>query len=1372
MTDGRALQDGARPARALARMADGGDRLGMVIGVLPPCGARRMRRARAVLFAGVSLAALALSGGQARAQIVENWLAAPVDGDYNNGANWVSGNAPVGPQIAAFGASNRQVVDITASVRPYSISVLSGDYVFNIGNGVTTAFFVEAITVQGGSATVNNATGATISLDGSAFFSGAVTINNSAGAVISLVSATGLGSTVIANAGQITLGSGSPTLSDSRITTSEGGAITLTGFGRGGNAVLSFTGNGRLDISGLSTFSAGTTIASLNSASASSQVILGAKDLSIGATNADSTYAGVISGTGGSLTKTGTGTLTLSGVNSYTGGTTISAGTLVATRAGALGTGDITLNGGTLSNTASVTLTNDLSAAAGTTSTIVAADGTTLTFAPVTYRNAAGSSLRLGAAGSTGTISFSPANGNLDATAGPTEILGGVVRTGGVNSALSSNIDLTIAAGATLEIDGFGQVRTLTGAGDIRSTTNGRLDVASGGTFSGRIGTAGADALRLEYLGTGTLTLTERNLYAGGTLIRFGTLVAGAESLGTGDISFGSFGGPFVRRLVTSGTLSGRAITVDGSATVVLAASAGTTARLQLTNFTTNQSGRLEFGQAGVAGTVEFQATTVSVLDPARTLVFAGGTTRDAGGLGRLINGLASTTVDAGATLAFGTGGDASVTKAIVNNGALVIDRGDAMSFSGVISGTGSLAQAGAGVTTLSGANSYRGATTVSAGTLRGGAANSFSNLSATTVNTGGTLDLGGFSQAIASVALAGGTLTNGALAGAVTSSGGTIDRLGGSASVTTQSGVTTLTGTNAYTGPTAVNGGTLVVNGSITGSSAVTVAAGATIGGSGQLPSLTVAGTLAPGNSPGTLTVNGNLTLSAGAVYLAEVQGAVSDRVVVTGTAALAGTLRLAPLGGVYSFATPYTLLTAAGGASGAFATVETQGSFGDGVTSRVAYTATDVQLTLVPAPLAPIVAQQTAARQTAAALPGVATTPTLSPAGAGRGNAYAVALGIDRAVAGGANPSALFPIYNLPAAAIPAAVNQLSGEVHSAAPALAVSAADQFLRAMLDPFAAGRLALEGDAPGGAAFSALVRKSEDLPAARPAFLDAPRYSVWGAGFGSKARNDGSARIGSAGRDLDDGHLAVGADVLIAPRTVAGFAVSGGASRGSLAGNLGKVDAEAYQAGLYGVTRLGPLNLGAALAYTRLENDVRRVIPALGTGNLASSYATNAWSGRLQASAAVFGWNGLTLSPLAAIQTIHVGSPAVTETSQSGSAAGALALARRNDVTARSELGAQVDLRSTIANLPLSGYLRAGWAHYYRRDASVSAAITGLSGSDFVIDGAKPARNAALLSAGLDLKIAANVTLGARFDSELSGTTNRFGGSAQLRVGF
>jgi autotransporter-associated beta strand protein len=76
---------------------------------------------------------------------------------------------------------------------------------------------------------------------------------------------------------------------------------------------------------------------------------IGANTLIIGNTNnLTGSYSGTITGTGGQIIKNGTGTQTFSAASTYTGGTRVNAGTLVASHPQSLGTGTVTLAGGTL----------------------------------------------------------------------------------------------------------------------------------------------------------------------------------------------------------------------------------------------------------------------------------------------------------------------------------------------------------------------------------------------------------------------------------------------------------------------------------------------------------------------------------------------------------------------------------------------------------------------------------------------------------------------------------------------------------------------------------------------------------------------------------------------------------------------------------------------------------------------------------------------------------------------------------------------------------------------------------------------------------------------------------------------------------------
>ena len=134
----------------------------------------------------------------------------------------------------------------------------------------------------------------------------------------------------------------------------DGGSIQFATASTGGTARVEVFGNGDLDISGHN--APGLTTGSIQGNGA---VFLGADDLTVGTNNLGTTFSGLIQdggsggGTGGSLTKAGTGKLTLTKSNTYTGGTTITKGTLLVTnRSGsATGSGSVQVNAGTLGGT-------------------------------------------------------------------------------------------------------------------------------------------------------------------------------------------------------------------------------------------------------------------------------------------------------------------------------------------------------------------------------------------------------------------------------------------------------------------------------------------------------------------------------------------------------------------------------------------------------------------------------------------------------------------------------------------------------------------------------------------------------------------------------------------------------------------------------------------------------------------------------------------------------------------------------------------------------------------------------------------------------------------------------------------------------------
>jgi len=549
--------------------------------------------------------------------------------------------------------------------------------------------------------------------------------------------------------------------------------------------------------------------------------------------------------------------------STYSGGTTLTAGLLQMSgastgtsglpTASTLGTGSLSLNGGTLSS---------------------GSGGARTVFNATTI----GGNVILGDATNTGALTF-------DTTVG----LSGGIRTVNTASAVTFS-------------------GSVTGSGGITKTGAGSL------TYSG---TSANSYTGLTTVSTGSLTLakTAGNAIAGDLLVNGGDVsvtVAGAQIADTAtvEVSSGNFTiGNGLNETVATVRLNGGSI-ITGNSTSVLTA----TTAFDL------QSGTNTVLLAGAGAATKTTAGTILFTKPN---TYSGGTTLNAGtlqiGNGNVgsVGAIISSAIGTGALVLNGgqissnsaannrtilnaltIGGDVILGDAtntgIINFSAdadlggatriLTTATGSGAIFSGNVS-NGGITKEGAGTLTLSGNNTYTGATTISAGTLQignGGVSGTIATASDVTNNAALVYNR-----------------SNDIIAGYVIDGIGTLTKQG--------NGTLTLSANNTYTGATTVSAGTLIVSGSIassvttvapgavlnfTGSSSagnITIGAGAslalgtagtagsvtindgTLTGAGTVNSLTFTGEsiFSPGNSPGTVTIadGGTLTMSASTV-------------------------------------------------------------------------------------------------------------------------------------------------------------------------------------------------------------------------------------------------------------------------------------------------------------------------------------------------------------------------------------------------------------------------------------------------------------------------------------------------------------------------
>lgn len=806
------------------------------------------------LFGSTALAGvMLLSPATAQAQSRIVWEGG-LDDDFGNGGNWVGGTAPADLSVTAVfdgtGTSDAPRISSETLLAGLEFSADASSYTLSVNQGglgiyshiVNASHNMQTIRVNSGSLQMAN--GASI---------GRVTIYNSA--MIQFDGSSNASAATIINHRDVTL------------------------RGTSGHATLSIgslSGNGGL----------------LLADNAGHNVELGGLGLDDTLTGSIISYDGVGDA---AITKVGSGTLTLSGNSNYSGGTRISAGTIRAASDSALGAGLVTLAGGSLALAGTPTIENDVELAA--TGTIRFEAGATGTLNGAITTN--GLALRLNAEG-TGTI-----NGDIVGSTSLLDKLGsGTLTVNGVVSGTGAGIAVGSGTLVLNNANTYGGGSGSTGLsnatlvlGHDRALSTSRLSVGGPGAvlsvnkdislannvslFNGAgltVDTAGhaldmaavfqivGTSAHLTKVGAGTLTLTGDNShFAGNAIVSEGTLAITGKlqsSEGTIDYTGSNPAETPILRVGSDALWTADVIKVgdDGTGSVIIENGGHVVGAVMAVAHNINGVGAVTV--SGQDSSWMTDMASIGHYGNATLLVEAGGRFE-----GEVITIGGDSLATGAATIAGGGSimqARNSFTIGVYGNGALNLTDGGHVAADGL---NINLAAAEDAVGTMNfGAASGEAAATT--GTLEAGAIIFGPGTGRIVFNhtgnpDGSDLRFGTFLTGQGTILHENGTTVltkdNSGFAGTTTVSGGTLvvgNRLGGATTVA--SGGTLLVGNHGYPGA------------ALTGD--VSVNLGGTLGGIGAIGgNVEVSGILSAGNSPGTLTINGNLALTGDATSIFE---------------------------------------------------------------------------------------------------------------------------------------------------------------------------------------------------------------------------------------------------------------------------------------------------------------------------------------------------------------------------------------------------------------------------------------------------------------------------------------------------------------------
>ena len=561
-----------------------------------------------------------------------------------------------------------------------------------------------------------------------------------------------------------------------------------------------------------------------------------------------------------------------------------------------------------------------------------------------------------------------------------------------------------------------------------------------------------------------------------------------------------------------------------------------------------------------------------------------------------------------------------------------------------------------------------------------------------------------------------------------------------------------TLTGTTTETYSMSVTAGTLAVNGSMV--NVDTTISGGTLGGTGTLGDVTASsgGTIAPGNSVGTLNVDGNVIFNSGSTYAVEVDDAGnSDLLEVTGTVVInGGTVAVTIPTGSFAASQDYTIIHSLGGISGTFSNVTWSGYNPLFFNAYLDYGVANnnyVYLVL---------------EYDSAGLSSVAQTPNQS--------AVASVMG-----ALGSNAPFLSDIVTLSNSGAQQALDSLSGEIHASllsvigkAPSLFQSTLTNRLSAAFDingrdTLASASFSQPTYSLGGPGAGTRVSQS-----AYPAGVMPPSPYLWFSGAGSwgDIDSDGNA----AAINTRERGLFAGLDAPISTHQRVGIAAGWSRTSADAGARASASEGDAWHTAVTGAQSSGNVRLRGSLAYSHYDIDTTRsvVIGNASKGTASAGYGAARIESQIEAGY-VLRVGVAALEPYAGVGASWISIDGFTET---GAGAANLTASSASEHSPFTRLGLRSSTVWQWAGMKVTPSLDIAWRHLFEVDTSRALAFATAPQLAWTVLGAPIGANAITLTAGIEAALTSDITAAARYIGDLNGDAQTHAISGNLMMKF